>query len=155
MFKLLVVVLALAVAWVGYMAYLGARSRRPRALEPRGGELRPCRRASNCVCTRPGCGGREVAPLAFTEEPQAAIARLAAAVGELPRTRVVRREGLYLHAASSSRIFGFVDDLEALADPAAAVIHLRSSSRVGISDRGVNARRVARLRQIFAARGAG
>jgi uncharacterized protein (DUF1499 family) len=145
----LLVVALLAVAWVGVFAYLAALSRRPRL---RDGELRPCRRTTNCVCTRPGCGGREVAPLELQGPPQAAMERLAAVLTALPGTRVVTRDGAYLHAEARSRVFGFVDDFEARADPAAGVIHLRSASRVGVSDRGVNARRVAAVRRAYVSR---
>lgn len=53
----------------------------------------------------------------------------------------------YLHATATSRIFGFVDDLELHAAPQAGVIEARSVSRLGDSDLGVNAKRLARLRQ--------
>ena len=60
---------------------------------------------------------------------------------------IVERDGSYLHATTTSRLFGFVDDLELQALPAAGVLQARSSSRLGDSDLGVNARRLAALRQ--------
>ena len=53
----------------------------------------------------------------------------------------------YLHATTTSRLFGFVDDLELHAAPQDGVIEARSMSRLGDSDLGVNAKRLARLRQ--------
>jgi uncharacterized protein (DUF1499 family) len=142
-----------AVGYPAYLAWLGAVSRRPRTRALRDGRLRPCRRASNCVCSQPGCGGRAIEPLGFTGSPDAALDRLAAAIAQLPRSRIVRRDGGYLHAEVRSRCFGFVDDIEAQVDAAAGAVHLRSASRVGISDRGVNARRVEQIRALYAARG--
>ena len=52
--------------------------------------------------------------------------------------------GSYLHATFVSRIFRFVDDLELRAD--GETIHVRSASRVGYSDLGVNRKRVEALR---------
>jgi uncharacterized protein (DUF1499 family) len=150
----LVVLALLALGYVGLLAYLGAASRRPRPTTPtapRDGELRPCRRATNCVCSQPGCGGRQVAPLAFTGPPEVAIDRLAAVLAALPRTSVVERDGGYLRAEARSRVFGFVDDFEARLDAPAGKIHVRSASRVGLADRGVNARRVTLVRERFAA----
>jgi uncharacterized protein (DUF1499 family) len=54
---------------------------------------------------------------------------------------------MYLHAEVKSRVFRFVDDLELLLDPASGVVGIRSASRVGYSDLGVNRRRVETLRQ--------
>jgi uncharacterized protein (DUF1499 family) len=143
---------ALAAAYSAYLAWLAAQSRRPRTRGLKDGRLRPCRFATNCVCSQPGCGGRAVEPLPFAGAPEAALERLAAVVAGLPRSRV-RREGGYLHAEVRSRFFGFVDDLEAQVDPAAQVVHLRSGSRIGVSDRGVNRRRVAAVRSRWAAAG--
>lgn len=144
-------VLLLVLAYLGYLAYLGAVSRRPKTVGPRDGDLRPCRRASNCVCSRPACGGDAVAPLPLVDDPETMLERVAAAVADWPRTRVITRRGGYLHLEQRSRWFGFVDDLELLADPGEGVLHVRAGSRVGISDRGVNRRRVERLRGALAA----
>ncbi|MBN4078811.1 DUF1499 domain-containing protein [Gammaproteobacteria bacterium AH-315-C21] len=48
----------------------------------------------------------------------------------------------YIAAIFSSTTFGFVDDLEVRADLENSVLHIRSASRVGYSDAGVNKRRV-------------
>jgi uncharacterized protein (DUF1499 family) len=151
----LIVLAALAAAYSAYLAWLAAQSRRPRTRGMKDGRLRPCRFATNCVCSQPGCGGRAVEPLPFAGAPEAALERLAAVVAALPRSRVVQRGGGYLHAEVRSRFFGFVDDLEAQVDPAAQVVHLRAGSRIGISDRGVNRRRVAALRARWEAAGGG
>jgi uncharacterized protein (DUF1499 family) len=59
---------------------------------------------------------------------------------------VVVAQPTYLHVEIVSRIMGFVDDLEAVPDAAAGVIQVRSASRVGRSDFGVNRERVEALR---------
>jgi uncharacterized protein (DUF1499 family) len=68
-------------------------------------------------------------------------------VDSLPRSTIVKKTDTYLHAEFRSRVFRFVDDLELLLDPATGVVAIRSASRIGYSDLGVNRRRVATLRQ--------
>ncbi len=77
--------------------------------------------------------------------------RIVAILEEMPRTKIVTREGNYLHATVTSRFFRFVDDLEVLIDPVSREIHFRSASRTGYSDMGVNRRRVEAIKTRFAA----
>ena len=65
----------------------------------------------------------------------------------MPRTTVVRDEGNYLHAEFRSRLLGFVDDVEFTYDAQAGVLHVRSASRLGRRDFGVNRARVEALRR--------
>jgi uncharacterized protein (DUF1499 family) len=44
---------------------------------------------------------------------------------------------------------GFVDDVEFLADRASGVVHVRSASRLGRRDFGVNRARIEELRAIL------
>jgi uncharacterized protein (DUF1499 family) len=78
-------------------------------------------------------------------DPAAALHMLTTAVAATPRTTVVERGDRYLHATASSRLFGFVDDLELYADLDHGVVQARSVSRLGDSDLGVNARRLSAL----------
>jgi len=68
----------------------------------------------------------------------------------MPRTRIVKEEGGYLHAEVRSFLFRFVDDIEFLIDTEQSLIHVRSASRTGHSDFGVNRRRVEHVRKAFA-----
>lgn len=52
----------------------------------------------------------------------------------------------YISATYMSSVFKFVDDVE-LRDAGNGVVHVRSSSRVGYSDRGVNRKRVEEIRK--------
>lgn len=113
--------------------------------------LPPCPGSPNCVHTGDGVPDG-TAPLLLApgvDRPEAST--LEAALTALPRTRVVAREGgegggVYLRAESTSRIFRFVDDVEVLWRPGDPSITVRSASRLGESDLGVNARRVEALR---------
>lgn len=118
-------------------------------MDARDGRLTPCPNSPNCVNSQE-TGRSAVAPLAFSDSVPSAFARLQRIVASLPRTRVVEATDSYLHAEVKSRIFGFVDDIEFLIDPLASQVHVRSASRVGYSDFGVNRARVEAIRVRFA-----
>ncbi|MCP9928767.1 DUF1499 domain-containing protein [Cyanobium sp. CH-040] len=107
---------------------------RPDGLGVPDGRLPPCASSAHCA--------RADWPLA---DPAAALAGLAVTLARTPGISVLEQRADYLHATATSRIFGFVDDLELLADPARGLLQARSESRLGDSDLGVNARRLARL----------
>jgi len=76
-----------------------------------------------------------------------------AAVVALPRTTVVTDAPEYLHAECRSAFFGFVDDLEMHLRAKQNLIAVRSASRLGRSDFGVNKKRIEELRQSLRAQG--
>jgi uncharacterized protein (DUF1499 family) len=78
------------------------------------------------------------------------VERLRAVVLKQPRTRIVASSPLSFRAEFRSALFRFVDDVDVVADPALSVLEIRSASRVGYSDLGVNRKRVERLRESFA-----
>lgn len=112
------------------------------ALGPRDGRLAPCPATPNCVSSYERDDWAMPA-IPYLGDRRATEARLLRALGEMPRVKVARRDGDYLRAEFTSRIFRFVDDVEFLFDDAARVVHFRSASRVGRSDLGVNRRRMA------------
>ena len=112
------------------------------------GRLAACPAKPNCVSSQ-ATGRCSVAPLTLTGPAGLAMARLQRIVSSLPRTRVVEVSNGYFRAEVSSRIFGFVDDIEFYVDEPSALIHVRSASRVGYSDFGVNRARVEIIRSRF------
>ena len=72
--------------------------------------------------------------------------RLSSLLRESTRLVVIDQSEDYLHAEASSAFFGFVDDLELFADRDKGQIQVRSESRLGDSDLGVNAARISELR---------
>jgi uncharacterized protein (DUF1499 family) len=110
------------------------------------GTLAPCPATPNCVSSAASRAENAIAPIAFRGDPAAAMQRLAEAAKSLPGAKVIVAQPTYLHVEVASRVMGFVDDLEAVPDAAAGVIQVRSASRVGRSDFGVNRERVEALR---------
>ncbi len=111
----------------------------PGDLGVHGGALSPCGSPAHCA--------RADWPVA---DPEGALAGLVPVVLALEGVEIVDTRGTYLHATATSRLFGFVDDLELYADRAAGVLQARSVSRLGDSDLGVNARRVETLHRALA-----
>ncbi|MCI0549098.1 MAG: DUF1499 domain-containing protein [Candidatus Rokubacteria bacterium] len=122
---------------------------RPTTLGARQGRLAPCPRRPNCVSSQTDAAadpGHHVAPLAVSGDPHAAWTAVRALIQGMPRARIVSEAPGYLHAEFTSRLLGFVDDVELLLDPPARLIHVRSASRLGSSDFGVNRSRVESIR---------
>ena len=55
----------------------------------------------------------------------------------------------YISSESKTKVFGFIDDVEFFFSPDKPVIHLRSASRKGYYDFGVNRRRIEGIRKLF------
>jgi len=109
------------------------------------GQLRPCPTSPNCVCSESHTDtAHAITPLPGNDWP-----RLIATVSQLGG-HIITDNGDYLHATFTSSLFGFVDDLEARREVLHNVIHIRSASRVGHSDLGINRKRIERIRQQMA-----
>jgi uncharacterized protein (DUF1499 family) len=89
-----------------------------------------------------------VEPLTFRGPPEKAWDDLKETIREMGG-RIQEEEDDYLWATFTSRLFRFVDDVEFRMVSTDGMIHVRSGSRVGYSDLGVNRRRVEKLRALF------
>ncbi len=115
-------------------------------------QLSDCPDSPNCVSTSSSRSNSRIEPIAFHATPEATKLKLAGIIRDMPGSRIVKSDNFYIHAEFRSRVFGFVDDLEVLIDEAEKLIFLRSASRIGYSDLGVNRKRVEQLRNLFAER---
>jgi uncharacterized protein (DUF1499 family) len=115
------------------------------------GRIEACPATPNCVSSSSRSDSHYVRALAFEGDPDVAWTRLRQAVQREPALVVAEenRGDRYLRLEATSRVFRFVDDVEFQLLPAAKVIAVRSASRVGYWDFGVNRRRVERLRELF------
>jgi len=98
------------------------------------GTLSECLIESNCVLVK----------WEF-EKINQAYEKLIKIASELPRTIVLEQSAHYWHGVCRSLIFRFSDDLEILKLPNKGIIQVRSASRVGVSDLGVNRNRINKL----------
>ena len=122
----------------------------PSALGVHDGRLAACPASPNCVSSQAGDDEHRVAPLAYTGDATAALKKLAGVVAAQSGTSIVAQHDRYLYATFQSPLMGFVDDVEFVVDPARSVIEVRSASRLGHSDFGVNRKRIETLRAALA-----
>jgi uncharacterized protein (DUF1499 family) len=120
--------------------------KRPNNLGISNGKLAPCPNSPNCVSSQSTDATHQIAPLTFTSTPEEAIANLKEIIQSLPRTKIISESQDYLYAEFKSALLGFVDDVEFYLDRNANVIQIRSASRLGQSDLGVNRQRIEMIR---------
>jgi uncharacterized protein (DUF1499 family) len=104
--------------------------------------LKPCPDKPNCVISLDENSSHFMPALAYTGSLQSARKKIKDVVLGMPRTQLIKEEPHYLHFTFTSRILGFVDDVEFAFEKDAKVIHFRSASRVGYSDLGANRKRM-------------
>ena len=121
--------------------------RRPTNLGVKDGRLAPCKPSPNCVSSQADAADREhyIAPLVFRGSMQ----ELRRAVESMARASVISAERNYLYAEFRTRLMRYVDDVELCYDEKQGLVHVRSASRLGRRDFGVNRNRVEALRRII------
>jgi uncharacterized protein (DUF1499 family) len=106
----------------------------PMDLGVQAGSLAPCPSPAHCART------------SWSQaDPADALASVSHWLGEQEGLAIQEQSPTYLHATATSRLFGFVDDLELYADQAGGQLQARSISRLGDSDLGVNGRRLDQI----------
>jgi len=112
------------------------------------GTLAPCPDKPNCVSSFASPDDAHfIAPIKAGEKEWQRLPRILA---DMPRITITEQKERYLRAEAKTLIMRFVDDLEFLYYPEESLIHIRSASRIGYSDFGVNRKRIERLREKIA-----
>ena len=120
--------------------------KRPNNLGVRDGKLVPCPSTPNCVLSQSSDAEHSIKPLTYNSTPAEAMADLKTVIQAMKKTKIITENKNYLYAEFTSAIMGFVDDVEFYLDEDAKVIHVRSASRLGQSDLGVNRKRIETIR---------
>jgi uncharacterized protein (DUF1499 family) len=110
-------------------------------------KLLPCAEKPNCVSSQSENISSYVKPIRYSVSNQKLGMHLKKLIDAMPRTTIVESDSRYLHVEFKSAVFGFVDDVEFILGNPPGVLHIRSASRVGYWDFGVNRRRVERIRK--------
>lgn len=110
------------------------------------GKFAPCPETPNCVSSfaSPEDKTHYIPPIKADEKMWEKLPRILTGT---PRIKITDLNGHYLRAEATTRILRFVDDLEFLYHPDQSLIHIRSASRTGRSDLGVNRKRIERIRE--------
>ena len=80
------------------------------------------------------------------DDSEKAFIELIQILENTPRLKIIKKEKYYIHAIATSRIMKFIDDIEIKNLNQDNTFQIKSSSRLGIYDLGVNKRRVQTLR---------
>ncbi len=149
---LLLIVVAVAAGQLGFL-----QGTAPADLGVRDGKLKPPSMTENSVSSQaalypdhPQRKYADIAPLPLKGDGSATLAKIKAIVEGMDGAKVVKSEPGYLYAQFTSKLMKFVDDVEFWFDPAANAIQVRSASRVGRGDLGVNRKRIEAVRSALA-----
>ncbi len=120
--------------------------KRPQYLGVKDGRLARPKSTPNCVSSQADPADREhyILPI------KGKFSEVRKAVESMPGATVIEEKGNYLYAEFRTPVLRFVDDVEFLQGD--DVIHVRSASRLGRRDFGVNRKRVEQLRALIQAR---
>ena len=143
----------IAILLLGLAPFVACSGKQPTTLGVVDGSFHPCPASPNCVSSDAEDAEHRIEPFALAVPPDAAWSAIQAEVAKLPRTSIAESGPTYLHAKCTSALFRFVDDLELQLRSSQGLVAVRSASRVGRSDLGVNRRRVESLRETLQARG--
>lgn len=104
------------------------------------GRLTPCPDSPNCVSSYATDETHRIEPLTAT------LADVERVLRGLDEANIIQVADGYVYAEFTSRIMGFVDDVEFQADPASVLVNVRSASRLGYGDMGANRNRIESIR---------
>jgi len=108
--------------------------------------LPPCLDSPNCVSSQAQDAKHYIAPFNIIGEPYKAWEALKNAIIDKRRMVITHETHDSLHAEATSLVFRFIDDINIILDADAQLIHIRSASRTGHSDFGINRKRIEELR---------
>ena len=112
----------------------------PQNIGAREGRLSPCPESPNCVSSFESSEEHSIAAL------DATLAQIQQVVLALDEANIVEQSSNYMYVEFTSRLMGYVDDVEFLYDSASNQTHVRSASRLGYSDLGANRKRIEAIR---------
>lgn len=138
----LIGLIVVLIAVVGVLTWLNLKT--PHTTGLVNGRLQPCSSKPNCVCSCQDDEVHRILPLTYSsEEPLDQIQEF---FSKNYIAQVVDKSAEYLHIVITTPTLRFKDDLEFVVDRENGIIEVRSGSRLGYSDMGVNRARIEALR---------
>ena len=111
--------------------------------------LSPCPGTPNCVSSQEKNSQHRIQPITFEGSLELAKERLHRVLNSMGGTRILTQEDEYWHVEFTTQLLRFIDDVEFYFEGSQLLIHLRSASRRGYWDLGVNRRRIGTIRSKF------
>ena len=137
----------LVIALSGLILVQVEEERAMTALGLKEGVLQPCPNRQNCHNSDDPQEKFQIPAIADPEGKK--WSRLVEVMAQLPRTELIVDEGNYRHFTQTSARMRFVDDIEFHFRPQQGEIAVRSASRLGYRDFGVNMQRIEHVRALL------
>jgi uncharacterized protein (DUF1499 family) len=138
----------ISIAFIVSMILTGCSGTMPK-LGISDGLLMMCPNTPNCVNSQAADEKHYIQPIQFIGTLQEAQSALLKLLKTWKRTKIIVAEDNYIRAEFTSMVFRFVDDVEFYLpsmETEKTIIHVRSASRIGYSDFGVNRKRIEKIR---------
>lgn len=116
------------------------------------GQLSPCPATPNCVSSQATDEKHFIEPILSTGKLLEVKSHILKILNESKSAKIIETKDDYIRAEFTSKLFRFVDDVEFYFPDTKSTemtIHVRSASRVGHSDFGVNRKRIEQIRSKF------
>ena len=127
----------------------GCSAPRPDNLGLKNNLLLSCPKSPNCVLSQASDPKHQIHPIHYTSSVEIAKEKLIKVIQSIDGTRIITQDEVYWHVEFTTRWLRFIDDVEFYFPEYEAWIHLRSASRSGYWDLGVNRKRVEEIRSRF------
>jgi len=145
-----VVVVGIAVIFIGFRFVIQQLSTAPSTLGHTDGKFSLCPDQPNCVSSQAEeTSEHYIAPISYQGEVETVQTTMLTILSSLPSAQIETNQSDYIHIKTNSPFIGYVDDTEFYFDETAQVIHVRAAARLGYSDLGKNRARVEEIRQKF------
>ena len=103
----------------------------------------------NCVSSQEKNSKKRIQPIIIEDSIEKAKERIYKVINSMRGTRIITQEDFYWHVEFTTQPLRFIDDVEFYFEGSQSLIHLRSASRSGYWDLGVNRRRMETIRSKF------
>ena len=127
---------------------VGCTGKRPKDLGLKDGLLTPCPDKPNCVISYKNDSDHYIEPLVYQSSKDKAFEKIKQILDSEKRVVLIEETEHYIRAEFTTAVFRFVDDVE-FYFPQEQLIHVRSASRLGTSDLGLNRKRIEIIRSRF------
>lgn len=141
---------------VSFFVYVKLGNKMPEDLGVTEGVLKSCPASPNCVSSQASRedGVHFAEPIIYTGERKETQLFIESSIlnQSAGNARIISSELGYVHFEVKSRLVGYIDDVELYFPDNDSIVHVRSASRVGYYDFGVNRERINQLRELLATR---
>jgi uncharacterized protein (DUF1499 family) len=145
------IIALIVVLFVGFFIYVNISNKLPEGLGITDGELMSCPSSPNCVSTQASPEDLEhyAEPIVYTGDRMKTQLSIESFMLGKGNAHLVSSTLGYVHFEVKSPLVGYIDDVEFYLPAADSVVHVRSASRVGYSDFGVNRERVRQIKDLL------